>query len=829
MEQPFKRRRVAGKDFTDEELQHQKAYNDLRLKSAFECIFEKYGKDFTGIGDEIDLETGKIVVNRGHISGLSDEKYPGREEDLYDELDGETWSGENRATTGHSHVRPRNMIPAFKNSMRSGLRTETRDPFEPAHETDSLMGDMVTESSANAADEIAGLSQNKPLSNPGAHPPNCPAQAVQNENSIEPIWCAPPLPNKVSTCQENLQPQDFLIPDAYEDPPMSPPGKSLWGPSKGGKKHQVARRKDTITPLSKPSGLPLSPIKQTHSRRSMMSLSYEWSEISFNQTSEPDSTALPIMTPKASPTICKSVGSLHWTKYEDHKLYYLKSEAGMTYSQLAAAFPGRSETEIEDRWLDLYLAENNSLVRGARYEKDMPIHSIKTSDVADCGNASSSTHCRPVGDQNSPKPLETRPLQLFGTAKEQISPVKPRDVEQIPSTDPKGRHDSSKIPKPGTTMDLAIDLTWSAGEEATTTADFGCLTENPKHKSKQGESAANQTPGILKRVTRKPAAVSKVKERPLINIKGAIAGHETDADPYLEMPEAQNQAFSDSVSQQVPSPKTRSQKKTSMTRANRRKQLALNLGAPKVHIQKPSTPMELVTPPLEISTDVSPSSPVATRSSRSSQNLEVNNINPDSYSSQNKESPTRYIRSKSSINTPATAKAQSTDSISTGRRRNVPSDGGKSKSDQLCMKCSAKITIDGEGNLGGDLLCSICFSRISHRSCSVERPTPLSETDCRKDTPHSSNHTDLRSRDDSEDRDCLLEAQPLNIITPAGVRPQKLSLALSPTPTHAKVVKMALRTRVIDNLSDDELSMPVQISRNLVKHANTSRKKFVLV
>ena len=55
MEPPCKRRRVC---ISGEALQQQRARNDLRLKLAFESIFEKYGKDFTEIGDEIDLDTG---------------------------------------------------------------------------------------------------------------------------------------------------------------------------------------------------------------------------------------------------------------------------------------------------------------------------------------------------------------------------------------------------------------------------------------------------------------------------------------------------------------------------------------------------------------------------------------------------------------------------------------------------------------------------------------------------------------------------------------------------------------------------------------------------
>lgn len=57
----------------DADLQQKRARLDHKLKSTFESIFEKYERDFDGVGDEIDLETGEIVVNNGHISQMLDE------------------------------------------------------------------------------------------------------------------------------------------------------------------------------------------------------------------------------------------------------------------------------------------------------------------------------------------------------------------------------------------------------------------------------------------------------------------------------------------------------------------------------------------------------------------------------------------------------------------------------------------------------------------------------------------------------------------------------------------------------------------------------------
>ncbi|GFF38659.1 uncharacterized protein PB1A10.02 [Aspergillus udagawae] len=84
MERPQKRLRLSlgchGEESDDIDLQEARAQNDLRLKSIFERIFEKYGKDFTDIGDEIDLQTGKIVVNNGHLQRMSGEDDTGEKD-----------------------------------------------------------------------------------------------------------------------------------------------------------------------------------------------------------------------------------------------------------------------------------------------------------------------------------------------------------------------------------------------------------------------------------------------------------------------------------------------------------------------------------------------------------------------------------------------------------------------------------------------------------------------------------------------------------------------------------------------------------------------------
>lgn len=81
MEQPFRKRprlsMFSSDDQLDEDLGCRRTRNDLLLKSRFESIFEKYSHDFTGVGDEIDMDSLAIVVNNGHLQSMENETDPG--------------------------------------------------------------------------------------------------------------------------------------------------------------------------------------------------------------------------------------------------------------------------------------------------------------------------------------------------------------------------------------------------------------------------------------------------------------------------------------------------------------------------------------------------------------------------------------------------------------------------------------------------------------------------------------------------------------------------------------------------------------------------------
>ncbi|KKY21698.1 putative myb-like dna-binding domain protein [Phaeomoniella chlamydospora] len=77
MEPPFKRPRLSMfRDIHDSDysLAVARDRNDRRLKSRWESIFDKYERDFSDVADEIDIRTGEIIVNKGHLASMQDER-----------------------------------------------------------------------------------------------------------------------------------------------------------------------------------------------------------------------------------------------------------------------------------------------------------------------------------------------------------------------------------------------------------------------------------------------------------------------------------------------------------------------------------------------------------------------------------------------------------------------------------------------------------------------------------------------------------------------------------------------------------------------------------
>ena len=234
MVRPYKRRRVSEHD-SPAEIFERRARLDLRLKSRFESIFEKYGKDFSGIGDEIDLETGEIVVNHGHVDGLRDETDPGRPEDLFDELnpDEESSTPIIRLTRTSSHY-TRRIVSTMR--ITSQLDAESVDDIDDLglEFSDTKRQVLVGHGRLSLQNQVgpSHLAKSDPklfYKSRQSYPPIAIAQGPPlDREATEPQWWVPKLPKSSVVIRESVPASPSLPLQDGNDRSPSPPCYSIW-------------------------------------------------------------------------------------------------------------------------------------------------------------------------------------------------------------------------------------------------------------------------------------------------------------------------------------------------------------------------------------------------------------------------------------------------------------------------------------------------------------------------------------------------------------------------------------------------------------------------
>lgn len=199
MERPAKRQRTAinpsGTDDEDEldcepnelnqrrdpvyQLEQARARASKKLKSRFEDIFAKYEKDFTGVGDEIDLRTGEVVVNNGHLQSITGVQEFGEGED--DEYEDAHFSDTDRPVHGIGNEPPGN------GSSEAAVQ---RNPWEVAG------SNLGSPQSAAGDGGLARLSSMMPPAHDPSMPPVQPFGSWEYGHTqiVDPAWQAPELP-----------------------------------------------------------------------------------------------------------------------------------------------------------------------------------------------------------------------------------------------------------------------------------------------------------------------------------------------------------------------------------------------------------------------------------------------------------------------------------------------------------------------------------------------------------------------------------------------------------------------------------------------------------
>ncbi|EZF29542.1 hypothetical protein TMEN_5826 [Trichophyton mentagrophytes] len=242
MSPPSKRRRMDGQfspndgHLPDFDVNQARKANDLRLKSRFESIFEKYGKDFSSVGDEIDLAKGTIVVDNGHLTEMGDEHDVGR--GLWDDFHPEDGSEAEEDLPGP------NTEPAADNT--GDLETENtffkewviQDDYDATAGKEEQPATVAVVSSYIYPENPRPAEDSKTSQEPTTIPS---PQAIESENIVccgdakgdednkiagESLWDAPPLPT--TALSASLEDMTITTTQLIERTPSPDHNRSIW-------------------------------------------------------------------------------------------------------------------------------------------------------------------------------------------------------------------------------------------------------------------------------------------------------------------------------------------------------------------------------------------------------------------------------------------------------------------------------------------------------------------------------------------------------------------------------------------------------------------------
>lgn len=226
-ERPAKRPCLSYTPDDDEEVPAEfdlpaaRAQNDSRLKSLFEGIFAKYSQDFTDVGDEIDLQSGDIVVDNGHLLGMRGENDAGDQPRSWlpqGDLDRpeESDADDDKSTKGEEDEF---FSMASSPSRRSPNAPRESSPSKQLQTDMDTSLDFVFTFKASGTAGLSPMTKEEHVSHPTNH---IPASKPQ-----DPIWAVPDLPLSFSTPTTETRKSNV----GFSPPPRSssPPGSgSVW-------------------------------------------------------------------------------------------------------------------------------------------------------------------------------------------------------------------------------------------------------------------------------------------------------------------------------------------------------------------------------------------------------------------------------------------------------------------------------------------------------------------------------------------------------------------------------------------------------------------------
>ncbi|KAI4144058.1 MAG: hypothetical protein L6R39_004335 [Caloplaca ligustica] len=393
MEPPLKRRRLLTSSDPDNELHKKRTRNDMKLKSIFESIFEKYGKDFSDIGDEIDMHTGKIAISHGHLQNMNDEKDPGIEK---------MWPNKEKGLSSRTDADPRHHLAVIPDSQ--DFDSSDDDPLGMPEDVAHSKVSSLSQGCAASISKRKGIHPSIPKPSLTEEEPNFLPERIlksssegyggllelQNGSYIEEAWRAPPLPEDSHLRPGLPSPSPSDREDSDSSPSASPPGVSIWASKE---ERQRPRRPNF---------------------------------------------------PGA------------WTENEDELLWHYLTRTDLTFKAICKHFPGRSKQSLQCRWGQLYrefeqvesqipkrngwTPDENQLVGQPKVSIDKPRAPIEAESP--CDQSAATAHHWHIMRQkplqtptkDGPSPSDSHILPIANTAASEHASPTPDFLDQPAST-----------------------------------------------------------------------------------------------------------------------------------------------------------------------------------------------------------------------------------------------------------------------------------------------------------------------------------------------------------------------------------------------------------
>jgi hypothetical protein len=276
----------------DFDLPAARAQNDSRLKSLFEGIFAKYSQDFTDVGDEINLATGNIVVDNGHLLGLRTEDDTGEhprswllQGDLAGPEDSDADDGDETKGEEEEFFSMTPTPPVGSPDLRQEAGSPSSDQQTNTNVDDSL--DFVFTFKASGATGLSPVPKEPYV----LRPTNPITVSKPASKPQDPLWEVPELPTSFSTPTTETRKKNVSFIPTVRSP--SPPGSgSLWAVAKRG------RPRSETKPKATPSKRRSAPKRKYHSSP----VTHDWS---FAAVPDGDESDDPLQDYEPSPTSSK--------------------------------------------------------------------------------------------------------------------------------------------------------------------------------------------------------------------------------------------------------------------------------------------------------------------------------------------------------------------------------------------------------------------------------------------------------------------------------------------------------------------------------------------